>query len=56
MLYATLKTSGKLYQSVSRIERLKELFPFELNLGMDDLYESDLFKIDRIGGESVVSI
>jgi hypothetical protein len=56
LLYATLKTSGKLYQSVSGIDRLKELFPFELNLGMDDLYQSDLFNIDRIGGEPVVSI
>lgn len=56
LLYAALKTGGKLYQSVSGIDRLKELFPFELNLGMDDLYQSDLFKIDRIGGEPVVSI
>jgi len=56
LLYAVLKTSGKLYQSVAGIDRLKELFPFELNLGMDDLYQSDLFKIDRIGGEPVVSI
>jgi hypothetical protein len=37
LLYAALKTGGKLYQSVSGIDRLKELFPFELNLGMDDL-------------------
>jgi hypothetical protein len=56
LLYAALKTGGKLYQSVSGIDRLKELFPFDLNLGMDDLYQSDLFKIDRIGGEPVVSI
>lgn len=56
LLYAALKTGGKLYQSVSEIDRLKELFPFDLNLGMDDLYQSDLFNIDRIGGEPVVSI
>lgn len=56
LLYAALKTGGKLYQSVAGIDRLKELFPFELNLSMDDLYESDLFKIDRIGGEPVISI
>ncbi len=56
LLYAALKTGGKLYQSVSEIDRLKELFPFDLNLGMDDLNQSDLFKIDRIGGEPVVSI
>ncbi len=56
MLYAALKTGGKLYQSVSEIDRLKELFPFDLNLGMDNLNQSDLFEIDRIGGEPVVSI
>jgi hypothetical protein len=56
LLYAALKSGDKLYQSVSGIDRLKELFPFELSLGMDDLYQSGLFKIDMIGGEPVISI
>lgn len=56
LLYAVLKTSDKLYHSVSGIDRFKELFPYELNLGMGDLYQSDIFELDRIGGEPVVSI
>lgn len=56
LLYAVLKTSDKLYQNVSGIDKFKELFPFELNFGMADIQQSDMFEIDRIGGEPVISI
>jgi hypothetical protein len=56
LLYAVFKSSDKLYHSFSDIEKFMELFPFESNLELDDLNQFGLFTMDRIGGETVVSI
>lgn len=56
LLYVTFKTSDKLYHSLSNINKAKELFAFNFDIGLDDLNQSNLFRIDRIGGEAVISI
>ncbi|NSW90674.1 MAG: hypothetical protein HPY74_08375 [Firmicutes bacterium] len=56
LLYAVFKTSDKLYHSFSHIDKLKELFPFIIEIGIDDLSLRQMFRLERMGGETVVSI
>jgi hypothetical protein len=56
MLYGIIKSGDKLYHSVSEFERQKELFPFEFETNFDYLTRSNKLKLDRVGGELVVSI
>jgi hypothetical protein len=56
LIHAVFKTGDKLYYRFLSIDKLKELFPFIINIGIDELNQSGVFKLDRIGGETVVSI
>ncbi|MDN5277757.1 MAG: hypothetical protein PWR01_1722 [Clostridiales bacterium] len=56
LIYAVLKSRDKLYYSVWELERFKELFPFIIDVSLGDLHGHDAFVLDRIGGETVVSI
>lgn len=56
LIHAVMKTNGKLYYNLTGITKFKELFPFEYDIGFDNLNEFGLFKMDRIGGEPVISI
>jgi hypothetical protein len=56
LIYAVLKSRDKLYHSVWELERFKELFPFIIDVSVADLHRHDAFVLDRIGGETVVSI
>jgi hypothetical protein len=56
MISAVMRTNDKLYYSLSTINRLKELFPFEYHVDSMMINESQEFKLDRIGGEPVVGI
>ncbi len=56
LLEAAFKTSDKLYHSYTNIHKLKELFPFILDIGIDDLNQWQNFRLNRMGGETMVSI
>jgi hypothetical protein len=56
MLYGMIKSGNKLYHSISEFERQKELFAFEFESNFEHLNRSNLLKLDRVGGELVVSI
>ncbi len=56
LIQAVFKTSDKLYHSFSHIDKYRELFPFIMDIGIDDLNRREMFRLDRIGGETVVSI
>ncbi|MDD2502279.1 MAG: hypothetical protein PHP79_00755 [Clostridia bacterium] len=45
----------KLYVSTTELNNSSEFFPFEYNITIDILNESNLFSIDKFGGELVVS-
>ena len=45
----------KLYMSTEELNNSPEMFPFEYNITIDILGESDIFLIDKFGGELVVS-
>lgn len=56
LLQAVFKTSDKLYHTFSHIDRFLELFPFIMDISIDDLNRREIFRLDRIGGETVVSV
>lgn len=45
----------KLYMSLDELNSCSEFFPFEYNITLDVLENSNLFLIDKFGGELVVS-
>ncbi|WP_198360513.1 hypothetical protein [Thermincola potens] len=42
----------KLYHSFSHIDKFRELFPFIVDIGIDDLDQREMFRLDRTGGET----
>jgi len=56
LLFAAMQAGGKLYYNLTEIAKFKELFPFEYAVRVEDLQNSGVFKVDRFGGEAVVSI
>lgn len=56
LIYSVLKSNEKLYSSLNGLESYPELYPFLFEVNYDELHNVGLFKIDRIGGEIVVSL
>jgi hypothetical protein len=56
LIYSVLKSNEKLYTNLSGVEHYPEFYPFLLNVNFEELHNVGLFKIDRIGGEIVVSL
>lgn len=56
LIYSAFKSSGKLYSNLSGIDNYPELYPFDISVKFEELHDTGFFKIDRIGGEIVVSI
>ncbi|MDA8227467.1 MAG: hypothetical protein M0T74_07140 [Desulfitobacterium hafniense] len=56
LVYSALKSNGKLYSNLSGLESFPELFPFLFDVKYEELQSVSIFKIDRIGGEIVVSV
>lgn len=56
MLYAIMKTRGRLYHNFGELAGVAEFFPFNYEVELQAFYDSPFFKVDRIGGEIVVSI
>lgn len=55
LIYAVMHSDDKLYHSFSSITKFKELFPFDYDIGFEDISRTDFFSIDRMGGEMVVA-
>jgi len=56
LVYSVLHSNGKLYANLTGLEAYPEFYPFQLHVSLDELVDSGLFSIDRIGGEVVVSL
>jgi hypothetical protein len=56
LIYSVLKSNEKLYSNLTGLESYPEFYPFMLNVNFEELHSVGLFKIDRIGGEIVVSL
>lgn len=56
LIYAVLKSREKLYHNIWELDRFKELFPFIIDISIADLNNDSTFELNRIGGETVVSI
>lgn len=54
LIYAVVHSDDKLYHGFSSIMKFKELFPFDYDIGLEDISGTDFFSIDRMGGEIVV--
>jgi hypothetical protein len=56
LLSVLMRNSGRLYVSFPELAGMAELFPFQFDVHLQALLDSSLFKVDRIGGELVVSV
>jgi len=53
--YTLICTKEKLYVSIDELNNSSLFFPFEYDIKVSDLENSNMFKIDKFGGELVVS-
>ncbi len=56
MLYGIIKSGDKLYHRLPELLNNKELFAFDFATDVQHLMESQRLKLDRVGGELVVSV
>lgn len=51
-----LTASGRSQLQFVEVNKLDELFPFKLDMGLDDFYKSDVLKLNKMGSEVVVGL
>ncbi len=56
LIEAYILASGKPHLQFVEVNKLDELFPFKLDIGLDDFHIGDKFKLNKMGGEVVISL
>lgn len=56
MVEAYIIASGKSHIQFIEVNKLDEFFPFKLDIGLDNFHSSDKFKLNKMGGEVVISL
>lgn len=56
LVEAYLLASGKLYIQFMKINSLNEFFPFIMDIDLADFQTSEIFKLDKMGGEPVIGL
>jgi len=56
LIEAYLLASGKPHLQFVEVNKLDEMFPFKLDIGLDDFHTVDKFKLNKMGGEVVIGL
>jgi len=56
MLEAYIIASGKPHLQFVEVNKLDEMFPFKLDIGLDDFHKVNKFKLNKMGGEVVIGL